>query len=106
MSRLLPILGQGDPNRPRDIRLVGRYAVGVDWDDGHGSIYPFEQLRRACGCGACAALETLPAAAAWPREISRQPDGVRVTWADGHVSTYAHPALLALCACATCAGVH
>src|SRR4029453_3164211 len=35
----IPILGQGDPNRPRDVHLVGRYALGVDWTDGHGSIY-------------------------------------------------------------------
>jgi len=50
----IPILGQGDPNRPRDVHLVGRYALGVDWTDGHGSIYPFEQLRRGCPCGGCA----------------------------------------------------
>jgi hypothetical protein len=45
--------GQGDPNRPSDVHLVGRYALGVDWTDGHGSIYPFDHLRAACPCGAC-----------------------------------------------------
>ena len=50
---LLPLLGQPDPNAPKDVHLVGRYAVGVTWGDDHGSIYPFEGLRRACACGSC-----------------------------------------------------
>ena len=27
---------------------VGRYAVGVQWVDGHDSIFPLENLRRGC----------------------------------------------------------
>ena len=50
---LLPLLGQPDPNVPKDLHLVGRYAVGITWGDEHGSIYPFEHLRRDCTCGAC-----------------------------------------------------
>ncbi|PYN12157.1 MAG: hypothetical protein DME05_22350, partial [Candidatus Rokuibacteriota bacterium] len=73
----IPILGQGDPNRPKDIHLVGRYALGVDWTDGHGSIYPFEFLRRACACGACAEA---PATAAAPRELKKLDEGLRVVW--------------------------
>ena len=31
---------------PRQIRRVGRYALQIDWSDGHDSgIYPFERLR-------------------------------------------------------------
>jgi Gamma-butyrobetaine hydroxylase-like, N-terminal len=41
----LPILGQPNPNEPKDVHLVGRYAVGVTWADDHSSIYPFERLR-------------------------------------------------------------
>jgi len=33
----LKILGQPDPNVPKDVHLVGRYALGVDWADNHGS---------------------------------------------------------------------
>jgi len=33
----------------------------------HGSIYPFENLRRACACGACVALEAVAPAMTWPR---------------------------------------
>ena len=103
---LLPLLGQPDPNTPKDVHLVGRYAVGVTWGDGHGSIYPFERLRRDCACGACAALDTVTAAGAWPSEINRTPDGLHVAWADAHESLYPYPDLRAACRCAGCTGGH
>ena len=102
----IPILGQGDPNRPKDIHLVGRYAVGIDWTDGHGSIYPFEFLRRACDCGACETLEAAPAAAAWPRELKKLDAELRVVWADGHESLLPWVNLRASCRCASCTGAH
>ena len=102
----LPLLGQPDPNTPKDVHLVGRYALGVDWADSHGSIYPFEQLRQGCACGACATLEALAPPMAWPKDISRQPAGLRVTWSDGHESLYPYPDLRALCRCAACTGGH
>ena len=34
----LKILGQPDPAVPKDVHLVGRYALGVTWADDHGSI--------------------------------------------------------------------
>ena len=101
---LLPLLGQPDPNTPKDVHLVGRYAVGVTWGDGHGSIYPFERLRQDCACGACAAPST--AAGAWPAEIKRTPDGLRVVWADAHESLYPYPDLRGACRCAGCTGGH
>jgi DUF971 family protein len=99
----IPILGQGDPNRPKDIHLVGRYALGVDWTDGHGSIYPFEFLRRACACGACAEA---PATAAVPRELKKLDEGLRVVWADAHESLLPWADLRASCRCAGCTGGH
>ncbi len=102
----LRILGQPDPNVPKDVHLVGRYALGVDWADAHGSIYPFDRLRRDCGCGACATLETLASAAAWPREIKKTDAGLAVTWADGHASLYPWADLRGLCRCAGCTGGH
>jgi DUF971 family protein len=102
----IPLLGQPDPNVPSDVHLVGRYALGVTWADQHGSIYPFEKLRRNCACGACAGLETLPAAAAWPKDIARGADGLHVTWSDGHLSVYPFPDLRSLCRCAGCTGGH
>ncbi len=105
-KKLLPILGQPDPNVPGDVHLVGRYALGVTWADAHGSIYPFERLRLGCPCGACAGLETLTPAMTWPRDVKRTDAGLRVTWSDDHVSVYPYEALRALCGCAGCTGGH
>jgi DUF971 family protein len=101
----IPILGQGDPNRPKDVHLVGRYALGVDWTDGHGSIYPFEHLRAACPCGACGDAAAV-ATAIWPREIRKAETALHITWADGHESLLPYPELRAGCRCASCTGAH
>jgi DUF971 family protein len=102
----LKILGQPDPDVPKDVRLVGRYALGVDWADDHGSIYPFDRLRHDCACGQCATLDPVPAEIAWPAEIKRTSEGLSVTWVDRHTSLYAYPDLRALCRCAGCTGGH
>lgn len=101
----LPLLGQPDPAAPKRVHLVGRYALGVDWADDHGSIFPFEPLRRRCACGGCAA-GALPPGAAWPEEINRAPDGLVVRWSDGHESRYPYSGLRAACRCAACTGGH
>jgi len=42
--------------RPLHIQPVGRYAIQIDWSDGHATgIYPFRRLRELCGCAACRA---------------------------------------------------
>jgi DUF971 family protein len=102
----LPILGQPNPDVPKDVHLVGRYALGVTWADGHGSIYPFEHLRRGCPCGACAALGAVDRAMAWPDEIKRTPEGLAVRWSDTHASLYPYAELRTLCRCAACTGGH
>ncbi|PYM19542.1 MAG: hypothetical protein DMD81_03545 [Candidatus Rokuibacteriota bacterium] len=101
----LPLLGQPDPNVPKDVHMVGRYALGVDWADTHGSIYPFERLRQDCPCGTCAEASVTPAMA-WPAEIARTPGGLRVVWSDRHESLYPYAELRALCRCAGCTGGH
>jgi DUF971 family protein len=103
---VLPLLGQPDPNAPKDVHLVGRYALGVTWGDDHGSIYPFEQLRRGCVCGACQGLGALPEGGGWPAEIQRTDRGLRVAWSDGHESLYPYADLRAGCRCAGCTGGH
>jgi DUF971 family protein len=94
---LLPLLG-ADPNRPDAVSLVGRYALGVTWQDRHGSIYPFEMLRAACPCGACP--ETAPEP---PAEIRREAATFRVVWPDGHVAAIPYAELRRRCPCAQCA---
>ena len=102
----LRILGQPDPNTPKDVHLVGRYALGVTWADDHGSIYPFENLRRGCACGTCADIASFTGAMAWPEEFKRTPEGLRVAWSDRHESLYPYPELRGLCRCAACTGGH
>ncbi len=39
---------------PVKIDLIGRYAISIQWSDGHNTgIYSFEMLRRACPCSSC-----------------------------------------------------
>lgn len=30
--------------RPLSMASIGRYAMSVDWNDGHKSLYPFKQI--------------------------------------------------------------
>jgi DUF971 family protein len=40
--------------KPLRIDPVGRYAIHIEWSDGHTSgIYSFEHLRRLCPCDMC-----------------------------------------------------
>jgi DUF971 family protein len=102
----LRILGQPEPNQVADLRLVGRYAIGVDWADQHNSIYPFEQLRRECPCGECGAPQALTDEMTWPSAIKRTPEGLRLEWSDAHTSLFPYPRLRGLCRCAGCTGGH
>ena len=102
----LPILGQPNPSEPKDVHLVGRYAVGVNWADGHSSIYPFDRLRLDDPAHRDQADATLTEAMGWPRDIRKLPDGLHVTWTDGHQSLYPYRELRALCRCAGCTGGH
>lgn len=107
MSKVnLPLFGQPSPIELSEVRLVGRYALGATWADNHGSIYPFEELRRGCPCGGCAALGVLSVEMTWPREVKRLAEGLRIVWSDGHESLYPYPDLRGLCRCAGCTGGH
>ena len=101
----LPILGQPNPNEPKDVHLVGRYALGVTWADSHSSIYPFDRLRADDPAGV-AGDAVLTEAMTWPRDIKKLAEGLGVTWTDGHQSLYPYADLRALCRCAGCTGGH
>jgi len=43
--------------RARSIRVVGQYAIQIDWSDGHTTgLYNFRDLRKNCPCEACEKL--------------------------------------------------
>jgi DUF971 family protein len=100
----LPIVGQPNPNDPKDIHLVGRYALGVTWADNHSSIYPFDRLRLDDPGGTPSGA--LTAEMTWPRDIKKLPESLRITWTDGHQSLYPYPELRGRCRCAGCTGGH
>jgi DUF971 family protein len=87
---------------------VGRYALGVQWGDGHDSILPYRNLRRACPCERCAALATdVPLAPEAERLAQAQILGGRsvfLRWGDGHETLLLLDELRALCRCARCVG--
>ena len=100
----LHLLG-ADPHKIREIHLVGRYALGVNWEDGHGSIYPFVFLRRQCPCDQCAGSprDPLPEGESWPIEMNRIEEGLRIGWQSGHETQYPGARLREICQCALCA---
>ncbi len=47
----------------RHAEVVGHYALQVEFSDGHGTgLYPFDLLRRLCGCADCRAAAAEPPA--------------------------------------------
>jgi DUF971 family protein len=106
LGKFLPIVGQPDPAQPKDVHLVGRYAVGVTWADDHGSIYPFDRLRLDDPAAGETDHAALTQEMTWPKEIKKLPDTLRVRWLDGRESLYPYSTLRALCRCAGCTGGH
>jgi DUF971 family protein len=46
--------GQGDALYAKQIGVVGRYALSIEWSDGHDSgIYSYSTLRALCPCDVC-----------------------------------------------------
>ena len=53
--RRLPVVNEPrEPLYPLQIGLVGRYAVSIEWSDGHDTgIYSYQTLRSLCPCAQC-----------------------------------------------------
>lgn len=46
-----------DNIRARGIKLIGQYAINIDWSDQHATgIYNFRSLRENCPCETCTKL--------------------------------------------------
>ena len=90
----------------RRLRAVGRYALGVDWSDGHDSILPFRDLRPACPCESCRAGGSAgegPAVELATMELIGDATTF-LAWQDGHESLFLATELRPLCRCAHCIG--
>jgi DUF971 family protein len=89
----------------KSLHEVGSYAVGVQWSDGHDSIYPLENLRRFCPCDWCQGKVQgeIPQANKRLRQFSRLGNqGVFLGWSDGHETLYTTVQFRDLCRCAYC----
>ncbi|MBI3783825.1 MAG: DUF971 domain-containing protein [Deltaproteobacteria bacterium] len=50
----LPVVASGGDLHPTQIGVVGRYAINIQWSDGHDTgIYSYETLRQLCRCDLC-----------------------------------------------------
>ncbi|HJW68365.1 MAG TPA: gamma-butyrobetaine hydroxylase-like domain-containing protein [Candidatus Binatia bacterium] len=98
----------GERTHVERLKQVGRYALGVEWGDGHDSIIPHRAIRRACPCDACIGADrgaALPQPAEQPVRVELLGDeSVFVAWADQHETVLLTEELRALCRCAHCAG--
>jgi DUF971 family protein len=91
--------------RIRGLNDVGRYAVGIQWSDGHDSIYPLASLRRNCPCNSCGGALEGEIAPDGQRllEFARMGEAaVYLGWVDGHETFYTAEQLRQLCRCALC----
>jgi DUF971 family protein len=54
-ARTLPVINEGrNELYPVQIGVVGRYAVSIQWSDGHDTgIYSYQTLRGLCPCAHC-----------------------------------------------------
>ena len=100
----MPLIKSKTP-KIKGLNEVGRYAVGVQWTDGHDSIYPLENLRRHCPCDACKgeAGREVPLANQKLHQLARLGEAaVFLGWSDGHETLYTMRELRDLCRCAYC----
>jgi DUF971 family protein len=106
--------------KPREISEFSDTALMITWDDGHESIYLYEDLRESCPCARCNDLRKsnkdgklpfkrairLGAPLGKIRPQKTEPVGlyaIRFKWNDKHdTGIYSFELLRKLCACEKC----
>ena len=99
---------------PSSVSEFSDTALMVEWEDGHASIFAYEDLRLACPCAACRRIRGKSRTG----KIPVKPDGgirpanmervghyaVRFKWSDGHdTGIYTFEFLRENCPCEECA---
>lgn len=91
-----------------------RRALLISWSDGHESVHPYEELRRACPCAWCAGEGGQPGTVDANTQFSEQQTtlyelvpvgryGLTPVWGDGHrTGIFTYERLRALCQCEEC----
>lgn len=83
---------------PKRIHLKRDTQLTLEWDDGHASVIPIAELRRACPCATCKTLReqlaknrlTILPTTEGPTTVERIERvgnyAVRPIWSDGHAT--------------------
>lgn len=100
--------------QPKKIERVER-GLGIEWPDGHRSIYPAQYLRERCPCAVCKSSPSQASAEA-PASVPVSPDldilnaqamgwyALQLTFSDRHDSgIFSYEWLRQRCPCAACA---
>ncbi|MGQ0793331.1 MAG: DUF971 domain-containing protein [Deltaproteobacteria bacterium] len=105
--------------KPLEISEFSDLALMILWEDGHESLYIYEDLRRACPCAVCADAREKPLPKLGLRRmipIQTSSDGIKpldmervgryalkFVWSDGHsTGIYSFELLRRLCPCNEC----
>lgn len=98
---------------PARISEFSDSALMIEWEDGHTSIYPYEDLRLACPCATCRRIREKSRTGKIPVNSGnarpKAMDGVghyalKFTWNDGHdTGIYTFEFLRENCPCESCA---
>jgi DUF971 family protein len=101
------------------LKWISETELGIDWNDGHTSVYSLRYLREACPCAVCKeegvhslglkkgirlrpkvpVTKNLAIVSVWP--IGRY--AIQIAWSDGHrAGIYSYDYLRKICPCSEC----
>lgn len=97
---------------PRSIKQVDASTLGIEWSDGHDSVYSVKHLRESCPCAHCID-EWSGKKMIVPGSIKDdiRPQNIKAVglyaiqffWNDGHdTGLYTHELLRLICECSAC----
>ncbi len=104
MSELIQI---ANPFKIAGCQPMGNYALEIHWDDGHHSIYSFEQLRVLQPPpferpGQKSPLAGAGQAKPFPAKVKIADGRMFIGWSDGYDAIYTLDRLRGDCQCAVC----